>query len=72
MSKHHTHRPEFKGRVAMEAISGRKTIQEIAADHSVHPVQVNQWERQLLDGACELLSRGKKSKDKEERAGQGS
>jgi putative transposase len=38
----------------MEAISGRKSI------------QVSQWKRQLLDGASELFSRGKKSNDKEE------
>jgi transposase-like protein len=30
MSKRCTHSPEFKARVAIEAISGRKTIQEIA------------------------------------------
>jgi transposase-like protein len=63
MSKRRTHSPEFKARVAMEAISGRKTIQEIAADHAI---QVSQWKRQLLDGASELFTRGKKSKDKEE------
>jgi transposase-like protein len=34
MSKRRTHSPEFKAKVAMEAISGRKTIQEIAADHA--------------------------------------
>ena len=34
MSKRRTHSPEFKARVAMEAISGRKTIQEIAVDHT--------------------------------------
>ena len=50
----------------MEAISGRKTIQEIAADHTIHPIQVSQWKKQLLDGASELFTRGKKSKDKEE------
>jgi putative transposase len=50
----------------MEAISGRKTIQEIAADHAIHPIQVSQWKRQLLDGASELFTSGKKSKDKEE------
>ena len=50
----------------MEAISGRKTIQEIAADHAIHPIQVSQWKRQLLDGASELFTQGKKSKDKEE------
>ena len=47
----------------MEAISGRKTIQEIAADHAIHPIQVSQWKRQLLDGASELFTRGKQSKD---------
>ena len=51
MSKRRTHSPEFKARVAMEAISGRNTI------------QVSQWKRQLLDGASELFTRGKKSKD---------
>ena len=66
MSKRRTHSPEFKARDAMEAISGRKTIQEIAADHAVHPIQVSQWKRQLLDGASELFTRGKQSKDKEE------
>ena len=66
MSKRRTHRPEFKARVAMEAISGRKTIQEIAADHAIHPIQVSQWKRQLLDGASELFTRGKKTKDKVE------
>jgi putative transposase len=66
MSKRRIHSPEFKARVAMEAISGRKTIQEIAADHAIHPIQVSQWKRQLLDGASELFTRGKKTKDKEE------
>ncbi len=50
----------------MEAISGRKTIQEIAADHAIHPIQVSQWKRQLLDGASELFIRGKQTKDKDE------
>ncbi len=50
----------------MEAISGRKTIQEIATDHAIHPIQVSQWKRQLLDGASELFTRGKKTRNKEE------
>ena len=66
MSKRRTHSPEFKARVAMEAISRRKTIQEIAADHAIHPIQVSQWKRQLLDGASELFIRGKQTKDKED------
>jgi putative transposase len=61
MSKRRTHSPEFKAKVAMEAISGRKTIQEIAADHSIYPIQVSQWKKQLLEGASELFTRGKKT-----------
>jgi transposase-like protein len=61
LSKRRAHSPEFKARVAMEAISRRKTIQEIAADHAI---QLSQWKRQLLEGASELLSRAKKTNDK--------
>lgn len=50
----------------MESISGRETIQEIAAGHAFHPIQASQWKQQLLDGASELLTRGKKCKDMEE------
>lgn len=66
MSKRRTHSPECKAKVAMDAISGRKTIQEIAADHAIHPIQVSQWKKQLLEGASELFSRGRKDKDKED------
>jgi putative transposase len=54
MSKRRTHSPEFKAKVAMEAIGGRKTI------------QVSQWKKQPLEGASELFSRGKRSRDKDE------
>jgi transposase-like protein len=58
--------PEFKGRVAMEALSGRKTLQEIAADHAIHPIQVSQWKQQLLEGASELFTRSKQTKGNDE------
>jgi hypothetical protein len=38
LSKRRTLSPEFKARGAMEAISGRKTIQKIAADNAIHPI----------------------------------
>ena len=49
--------------VAMETISGHKTIQEIAVDHAIHPIQVNQWKKPLLDGASELFTRGKEKEE---------
>jgi putative transposase len=50
----------------MKAISSRETLQEIAADHAIAPIQVSQWNRQLLDGGSVLYTRGKKREDKEE------
>ena len=62
MSKRRTHSPEFKAKVAMEAIRGRKTLQQIAADHGVQPIQVSQQKQQHLEGASVLFSAGKKSR----------
>ena len=44
---------EFKARVALEALRGDKTIQELAAKHKVHPNQVSTWKRQAVDGLGE-------------------
>ena len=52
---------EFKARVAMEALRGDRTIQEIAAKHQVHPSllrRVSGWKRQAQDGLKEVFARG--------------
>ena len=41
---------DFKAEVALEALRGDKTIQEIAAKHKVHPNQVSTWKRQTVNG----------------------
>ena len=49
---------EFKARVALEALRGDKTVQEIASKHKVHPNQVSSWKRQAIDGLGEVFSNG--------------
>ena len=49
---------EFKARVALEALRGDKTIQQIAAKHKVHPNQVSNWKRQAVVGLGEVFSNG--------------
>lgn len=49
---------EFKARVALEALRGDKTVQEIAAKHQVHPNQVSTWKRQAMDGLSAVFSNG--------------
>lgn len=39
---------EFKFQVALEAVKGLKTLNEIAAENQVSPNQVSQWKRELL------------------------
>ena len=47
--KRRTFTAEFKAKVALEAIKGRRTLAEIAQHYSVHPNQVSSWKRQALE-----------------------
>ena len=49
---------DFKARVALDALRGDKTIQEIATRHKVHPNQVSTWKRQAMDGLGAVFSNG--------------
>jgi len=49
---------EFKAKVALDALRGDKTIQEIAGRHKVHPNQVSSWKRQAMDGLGAVFSNG--------------
>lgn len=50
---------DLKARIAVEAVKGQRTIQEIASHYSIHPNQVTQWKKQLVEGAAEIFSNGK-------------
>lgn len=56
---------KFKAKVALEAIKGQRTINEIAATYKVHPSQVNNWKKKLLEGASGVFD-GKKEQRQEQ------
>ena len=47
----------FKAKVALEAIKGHKTINEIASEFEIHPNQVSTWKRRLLESATDAFTR---------------
>ena len=54
--KRRTHSAEFKARIALEAPKGIKTINQIAQDEGIHPVQVSAWKKELKERLPELFS----------------
>ena len=49
--KRRNHSPAFKARVALAAVSGDRTLAELSDQFDVHPNQVQDWKKQLLNGA---------------------
>ncbi|BBO99628.1 transposase [Sulfuriferula nivalis] len=56
---------EFKAKVAVEAIRGVKTVNEIGQEFGVHPTQVGLWKKELQEQAAGLFNakRGPKPVD---------
>ena len=65
MSKRKQHSPEFKAKVALEAVKGEQTVSELASRFDVHPTMIHQWKKALLEGASELFQRGRATTDPE-------
>ena len=58
MTKRRRFTADFKAKVALEALRGDRTIQEIAGRHKVHANQVSTWKRQAMDGLGAVFSNG--------------
>jgi len=63
MSKRKQYKPEFKAKVALEALKGEQTVSELASRFGVHPTMIHQWKKALLEGAPELFERGSSAKE---------
>ncbi len=58
--------PEFKARVALEAVQERESLAQLGKKFGVHPVLVGQWKKQLLEKASAAFKR-EESDDSERR-----
>lgn len=63
---------EFKAKLALEVVKGQRTLNEIASESGVHPTQLLQWKKQLLDNlpAVFVDKRAKEQKTQEEHEAQ--
>jgi putative transposase len=66
--KRNRYSAELKAKVALEAIRGQKTVNQIASEYDVHPNQVGSWKKQALRSLPEVFSNGKAKSREEEQA----
>ena len=59
MSRRRRYDGQFKAQVAIEAIKNQQTPAQIASEYGVHPNQVSQWKKQVLDQLPHLFTNGR-------------
>ena len=61
--KRKQYKADFKARVALAAIKGERTINELAAHYEVHPNQITKWKKQAVAGMKEGFGRNAPNRD---------
>jgi len=60
------HSAQFKFEVALEAAKGLQTASQIASEREVHPNQISQWKKQLLEEGVAIFSQKTFLKEKKQ------
>jgi len=64
--KRRNHLPGFKAKVALAAIKNEKTLAELAEQYDVHPNQISEWKKQLLEQADSVFGSAQEHKSADE------
>jgi transposase len=67
-AKRKTHTAAFKAQVALVAVRGDRTVNELAAQFGVHPTLIHAWKKQLLAGAGQVFANGTKAAPAEDKS----
>jgi transposase len=59
--KRKNHTAAFKAQVALAALKGDKTVNELAGQFAVHPTLIHAWKKQLFQGAEDVFANGVKA-----------
>ena len=49
---------DLKAKIALEAVKGQRTVQEIASHYGIHPTMVTNWKKQMVEGAPQIFGNG--------------
>ena len=53
--KRRNHSAAFKASAAIEAIKGEQTLSELSVRFGIHPTQIQQWKKKLLEGSKDVF-----------------
>lgn len=68
MAQRKQYSAQFKAKVALEALRGHKSTNEIASEHGIHPTQLAQWKKQLVEELPSLFSDKRAKSTQEDQA----
>ncbi len=57
MKKRRNHDADFKARVALEALKGKRTVSELTVEYGMHPTMIHEWKKARLNGAADIFKR---------------
>lgn len=57
MEKRRNFTPEEKAKIVIEVLREEKTLNEIAAEHEIHPNQLSRWKAEFLSSAGRAFSK---------------
>jgi transposase-like protein len=67
-TKRKSHSAAFKAQVALAAVRGDRTVNELASHYGVHPTLIHAWKKQLLAGAEQVFATGTKAAPPEDKS----
>lgn len=57
---------KYKFQVALEAVKGQKTISQLASEHGIHPNQIRDWKRKLMEEGAGVFARNNGRREQEQ------
>ena len=66
--KRRRHCAAYKFKVALEAAKGHQTLSQLAEHYQLHPSQISEWKRQLLDDGASVFQSSRAQKEREQAA----